>query len=139
MHSTEVAQKDAQTLAMIVGVLSLIMGVMSILGGSPVPGGFFVLLGLAALGTMGAMRSGMAGDLGGDMDRMMSMAGLGAAGAVGMGWLGMSGIAFLRSRTGGEAGFADLHFWWGVIGTLLAIAALAALTGGFLHFRQQRD
>jgi len=131
--------KEVVTLMLLVGVLSIAMGVASILGGAPTPGVFFVVFGLISLGAMFATKSGMADDLGADLDQIMSLGGLGAAGAVGLGWLGMAAVALSKARTGGMEGHPDLHFWWGFIATFLTIAGIVALTGGFLHFRQQRD
>lgn len=55
---------------------------------------------------------------------------------VGIVWAGFAWYAFTRSREGWGAGNTDLGFWWGVIGTLLAVAAVAAVVGTWLHRRQ---
>jgi hypothetical protein len=41
--------------------------------------------------------------------------------------------AFRRAMTGWENGFADLGFWWIVIGGILSIAGFAALVGTWIH------
>jgi hypothetical protein len=57
--------------------------------------------------------------------------------AVGVVWIGFAVIAFSRSAQGWSAGATDLGFWWGVIGTLLAVAAGSALVGTLIHTRQR--
>ncbi len=125
-------------LMLIVGVLSLIMGVLSIMGGAPTPGVFFILMGLLALGGTMATRRGMVDDLKGDVDKMVGTAGFGAAMGIGLAWLGMAAFAFNNSSTGAAEGHPDLQLWWAIIGTLLSIAGIGAMTGGLIHFRQQR-
>ena len=53
-------------------------------------------------------------------------------------WLVFAFIAFGRSSAGMDANHPDLGLWWGVIATLLTLAALGALVGGFLHDRYHR-
>lgn len=129
---------DFSKLMTLVGVLSLVMGVLSIIGGSPTPGGFFILGGLLGLGGPMAGRMGLIDEFGGDIDKMVSLTGFGVAMGVGLAWLGMAAYAFNNSRMGAAEGFGDLNLWWGVIGTLLSIAAVGALVGGLIHFRQER-
>ncbi len=57
---------------------------------------------------------------------------------VGAVWLLFAFQAFRYSSGGGNAGHDDLQFWWAVVGSLLAIAALGAIVGGFIHGRAQR-
>lgn len=57
---------------------------------------------------------------------------------IGLFYLFISFQAYRRSAAGWDAGHADLGVWWGVIAGLLAIAALGALVGTWLHTRQQR-
>ena len=130
---------DFAKLMTIVGVLSLVMGVLSIVGSSPVPGGFFLLMGLACLGSPIAERTGILDDMVGDFDKMVGGAGLVAAMGIGLAWLGMAGFSFNNSRVFGADGHPDAHLWWGIIGTLLSIAAIGALVGGVIHFRQERN
>jgi hypothetical protein len=130
---------DFNKLMLLVGVLFLISGVFSLLGGAPVPGGFFILCGLLAVGGTMAANMGLADQLNGDFDQMVGTAGFGAAMGIGLAWLGLASVAFGRARTGGMEGHPDAQLWWGIIGTFLAIAALGALFGGFIHFRQQRN
>jgi DMSO reductase family type II enzyme heme b subunit len=54
---------------------------------------------------------------------------------VGVIWLGMAFGSYQNSRAGWEAGYADLGFWWAIIGGLLAIAGLGALIGTWIHTR----
>ena len=56
---------------------------------------------------------------------------------VGLVWLGFAAWAFARSSEGWSAGASDLGFWWAVIGTLLGVAAGAALVGTWLHTRRR--
>lgn len=55
---------------------------------------------------------------------------------VGVVWLGFTFIAFSRSAEGWGDGNPDLGFWWAVIGSLLALAAGAALVGTWIHTRR---
>ncbi len=129
---------DFQKMAMIIGVLSVVTGVASIIGGSPTPGVFFVLSGLLTIGGITASRMGMVEELTGDVDKMVGTAGFGAAMGIGLAWLGMAAFAFHTSRIGAAEGHPDLQLWWAIIGSLLSIAGLGALGGGLIHFRQQR-
>ena len=45
----------------------------------------------------------------------------------------LAALAFQNSNQGWSLGHSDLGFWWAVIGTLLAIAGLGALVGGWIH------
>jgi hypothetical protein len=58
---------------------------------------------------------------------------------VGLVWLVFAVGAFRNSMAGWGAQASDLGFWWGVIGVLLTIAAVAALFGTWIHTRQQHD
>ena len=57
---------------------------------------------------------------------------------VGVIWLGMAFGSYQNSRAGWEAGYADLGFWWAIIGGLLAIAGLGALIGTWIHTRTSK-
>ncbi|MEZ4414264.1 MAG: hypothetical protein R3E10_00765 [Gemmatimonadota bacterium] len=58
---------------------------------------------------------------------------------VGVIWLFLASRAFSFALAGGQAGQADLHFWWIVVGSLLSVAALGAIIGGLIHGRAQRS
>lgn len=51
---------------------------------------------------------------------------------VGIVWVGFAWVAFRNSAAGWSEGHSDLGFWWGVIGTFLAIAALSAAVGSWI-------
>lgn len=57
---------------------------------------------------------------------------------VGLAYVFIAFLAYRNSASGWSAGHADLGFWWAVIGSFLAIAALAALVGSWLHSRGTR-
>ena len=57
---------------------------------------------------------------------------------IGIFYLALSGFAFRESMGGWSAGHSDIGFWWAVIGGLLAIAALGALIGSWIHTRRAR-
>lgn len=57
---------------------------------------------------------------------------------VGLVYVFISFLAYRNSAAGWNAGHADLGFWWAVIGTFLAIAALGALVGTWIHTRHAR-
>lgn len=57
---------------------------------------------------------------------------------VGVFYLGITFLAYRQSAAGWEAGHTDLGFWWAVIAGFLAIAALTALIGTWLHGRSSR-
>jgi len=59
--------------------------------------------------------------------------------AIGVLYVVLSALAFGTSRGGWLAGHSDLGFWWGVIGTLLGIAAIGAMVGTWLHTRPTED
>ena len=63
--------------------------------------------------------------------RTKQLAGMG----VGVIWLGIAFGSYQNSKAGWEAGYADLGFWWAIIGGLLAIAGLGALIGTWIHTR----
>jgi len=54
---------------------------------------------------------------------------------IGLFYVVISYIAYHNSAAGWAAGSPDVGFWWAVIGSLLAIAALAAFIGSWLHTR----
>ena len=54
---------------------------------------------------------------------------------VGVVWLGLAFGALRNSLGGWEGGNSDIGFWWGVIAAFLAIAAVGAMVGTFLHTR----
>jgi hypothetical protein len=54
---------------------------------------------------------------------------------IGIVWLGLAYGAFRTSSAGWSQGHSDIGFWWAVIGTLLAIAALGAMVGTAVHSR----
>ncbi|MBI4541033.1 MAG: hypothetical protein HY704_16145 [Gemmatimonadetes bacterium] len=54
---------------------------------------------------------------------------------IGIFYFGVASFAFRTSLDGWNAGQADIGFWWGVIGSLLAIAGLSALIGTWIHTR----
>lgn len=54
---------------------------------------------------------------------------------IGIVWLGLAFGAFRTSSAGWADGNSDIGFWWGVIGALLAIAALGSLIGTTIHAR----
>ena len=54
---------------------------------------------------------------------------------VGIVWFGLAAGAYLRAQGGWAEGHADVGFWWTVIAAFLAIAALGALVGTWLHTR----
>lgn len=56
--------------------------------------------------------------------------------AVGAVWIVFVFVAFSRSAEGWNAGNTDIGFWWAVIGTLLAGAAVAAFLGTWIHTRR---
>jgi len=130
---------DFSKLMVLVGVLSLVTGVFAILGNSLVPGGFFVLSGLAALGGIMANQMGLVEQLSGDFDKLVGTLGFGVAVGIGLAWFGMAAVAFNSASVGGAEGHPDLRLWWGVIGTFLSIAGIGVVGGGLVHFRQQRD
>lgn len=43
--------------------------------------------------------------------------------------------AFQRATDGWSEGHSDLGFWWTVIAVLLAVAAMGALVGTWIHTR----
>jgi hypothetical protein len=55
---------------------------------------------------------------------------------VGVLYLGIAFGAFMKASAGWAAGHSDLGVWWSVIGTMLAIAALGALIGTWIHTRE---
>lgn len=57
---------------------------------------------------------------------------------IGVIWLVFAFRAFGFSAAGGSTGAEDLRFWWAVVGSLLTIAAGAAIVGGLIHGRAQR-
>lgn len=54
---------------------------------------------------------------------------------VGIVWLGMAFGAYQTGAQGRALGQDDVGFWWSVIGTILAIAAMGALVGTTIHTR----
>jgi hypothetical protein len=52
---------------------------------------------------------------------------------VGVVWVVLASLALQRSIAGWAAGQTDIGFWWAVIATLLAIAAVGALIGTWIH------
>jgi hypothetical protein len=46
--------------------------------------------------------------------------------------------AFARARSGWSTGHSDIGFWWTVIASFLAIAALSAIAGTLIHTRESR-
>lgn len=58
---------------------------------------------------------------------------------VGALWLILAFRAFGFSSAGASGGHDDLQFWWAVVGTLLTIAALGAMIGGFIHRRARQS
>ena len=54
-------------------------------------------------------------------------------------WLVFAVGAFRNSAAGWSASASDLGFWWAVIGTLLTLAAGAALIGTVIHTRPRHD
>jgi hypothetical protein len=59
--------------------------------------------------------------------------------AIGVLYAVLAGLAFGTSRGGWAAGHDDLGFWWAFIGTLLALAGLAAVFGSWVHTRPVSD
>lgn len=57
---------------------------------------------------------------------------------VGVFYLGISFLAYRQSAGGWDAGHSDLGFWWAVIAAFLAIAALTALIGSWIHTRSSQ-
>lgn len=47
----------------------------------------------------------------------------------------ISVVALRAGHAGRLQGFDDIAFWWTVVGTLLAIASLAAIIGSIIHSR----
>lgn len=58
---------------------------------------------------------------------------------IGIIWLGLALLAFRRSAAGWDAGFSDVGVWWSIIAGLLAVAALGALVGTWLHTRPRKS
>ena len=56
---------------------------------------------------------------------------------VGLVYFGIAFGAFTRARAGWAAGHADIGFWWTVVATFLAIAAVGALVGTWIHTQQK--
>ncbi len=54
-------------------------------------------------------------------------------------YLTLVGLAAGTSAGAWEAGNADLGFWWGVIGALLAIAGTGAVVGTWVHSRPSEE
>ncbi|NIP60995.1 MAG: hypothetical protein GWM92_21265 [Gemmatimonadetes bacterium] len=54
---------------------------------------------------------------------------------IGLFYLFIAWGAYRRSAAGWDQGHSDLGFWWAVIGSFLAIAALGALVGTWRHIR----
>lgn len=54
---------------------------------------------------------------------------------IGVVWLGLAFLALRRALGGWERGWDDVGLWWAIIATLLAIAAMSALIGTWLHTR----
>jgi hypothetical protein len=52
---------------------------------------------------------------------------------IGLIWIGLAFGALSRASAGFSADMADVGLWWSIIGTLLGIAATAALVGTYLH------
>jgi hypothetical protein len=46
--------------------------------------------------------------------------------------------AYSRASSAGDAGQADMGFWWIVVAALLTIAALGALIGTWIHTQRSR-
>lgn len=59
--------------------------------------------------------------------------------AIGVLYLVLATLAFNVSAGSWEAGHADLGFWWSVVGALLAIAALGAVGGTWIHTQPSED
>ncbi len=53
-------------------------------------------------------------------------------------WLVFAFIAFRYASAGWSNDHPDLGLWWAIIASLLAIAAVGALIGGYLHNRYHR-
>ena len=58
---------------------------------------------------------------------------------VGVIYIVLAYAAFTRAGTGRAAGHGDIAFWFSVVGSLLAIASLAAFIGTFIHTRESSD
>jgi hypothetical protein len=58
---------------------------------------------------------------------------------VGVVWIGLSLVASRRSMAGWAAGQTDIGFWWAVIAAFLAIAAVGALIGTWIHTSHSGD
>ena len=46
--------------------------------------------------------------------------------------------AFARAGAGWDAGHSDIGFWWTVIALFLALAALSALAGTWIHTQERK-
>lgn len=57
---------------------------------------------------------------------------------IGVIWLGLAFLALQRAMGGWELGHDDVGLWWAIISGLLAIAALGALIGTWIHTGPQR-
>lgn len=57
---------------------------------------------------------------------------------VGVVYLGIAFAALTRARGGWAAGYTDVGFWWSVITAFLAIAAISALVGTWIHTQQKQ-
>ncbi len=57
---------------------------------------------------------------------------------VGVVYVGITAVAVTRARAGWAAGHSDIGFWWTVIASLLAIAALGAIVGTWIHTQESR-
>lgn len=55
---------------------------------------------------------------------------------VGLIYVGIALVAFSRASAGWDAGHSDLGFWWTVVATFLAIAALSAVIGTWIHTQE---
>jgi len=47
--------------------------------------------------------------------------------------------AFSRANNGWSAGHSDIGFWWTVIASFLAIAAVSAIAGTLIHTKMRRS
>jgi hypothetical protein len=68
----------------------------------------------------------------GSMKRIFGM-------GIGVLYLGMAFAALQHANGGWATGYTDVGFWWTVIAVVLAIAAVGALVGTWLHTQPRED
>ncbi len=58
---------------------------------------------------------------------------------VGVLYLGLAFGALSKAGAGWDTGYNDLGFWWTVVAAILAIAAVGALAGTWIHTQPSQN